>query len=56
MVAVPERIGTPNTAAGDSGPEGLAFIPAEDSPLPDTPMLAVGNEISGSVTLWEFGG
>ncbi|MER7797024.1 choice-of-anchor I family protein [Microbacterium sp. NPDC096154] len=38
-------------AAGDLGPEGLDFIPAADSPT-GKPMLAVGNEITGSTTLW----
>jgi len=54
-VSLTEDDGTPNPAAGDSGPEGLEFIAAGDSPT-DDPVLAVGNEISGSVTLWEFGG
>lgn len=36
---------------GDLGPEGLAFIAAEDSPT-DKPMLAVGNEVSGTTTLY----
>ncbi|GGC63249.1 choice-of-anchor I family protein [Marinobacter halophilus] len=37
--------------AGDLGPEGLAFIAAEDSPNGE-PMLAVGNEVSGTTTLY----
>lgn len=37
--------------AGDVAPEGLAFIPAAESPT-GAPMLAVGNEVSGSTTLW----
>ena len=45
--------GTPNTDAGDSGPEGVALIPRTASAI-DAPMLATGNEISGSVTLWAF--
>lgn len=40
--------------AGDLGPEGLAFIPAEGSPTGE-PMLAVGNEVSGTTTLFEIG-
>lgn len=38
-------------AAGDLGPEGLAFIAAEDSPTGE-PMLAVGSEVSGTTTLF----
>jgi hypothetical protein len=37
--------------AGDLGPEGVAFITAEDSPN-GQPMLVVGNEISGTTTLY----
>ncbi|TDT63115.1 choice-of-anchor I family protein [Frigoribacterium sp. PhB116] len=39
------------SAAGDLGPEGLAFIPAADSATGE-PMLAVGNEVSGTTTLF----
>ena len=39
------------TRAGDLGPEGLAFISADDSPIGE-PMLAVGNEVSGSTTMY----
>ncbi|WP_407320423.1 choice-of-anchor I family protein [Isoptericola halotolerans] len=42
-------------AAGDLGPEGLAFIAAEDSPTGE-PALAVGNEVSGSTTLYAIDG
>lgn len=38
-------------AAGDLGPEGVAFIAAAVSPT-GAPMLAVGNEVSGSTTLY----
>lgn len=37
--------------AGDLGPEGLAFITADNSPN-GAPMLAVGNEVSGTTTLY----
>jgi DNA-binding beta-propeller fold protein YncE len=40
-------------AAGDLGPEGVAFIPAATSPT-GTPLLAVGNEVSGTTTLFEI--
>jgi DNA-binding beta-propeller fold protein YncE len=39
--------------AGDLGPEGLHFIAACDSPTGE-PMLAVGNEISGTTTLYSI--
>lgn len=54
--------GTTNPAVGDLGPESIIFIPALDSPakLPilggrariPVPMLAVGNEVSGTTTLY----
>ncbi|MDL0431142.1 choice-of-anchor I family protein [Marinobacter sp. TBZ242] len=40
-----------NGMAGDLGPEGLTFIAAADSPN-GKPMLAVGNEVSGTTTLF----
>ncbi|GGH48739.1 choice-of-anchor I family protein [Microbacterium album] len=39
------------SAAGDLGPEGVAFIPAAQSPTGE-PLLAVGNEVSGTTTLF----
>lgn len=39
--------------AGDLGPEGLAFIPAAQSPS-GSALLAVGNEVSGSTTLYSI--
>lgn len=42
-----------NTAeAGDLGPEGLAFVTAENSPT-GKPLLLVANEISGTTTIWQ---
>jgi 2',3'-cyclic-nucleotide 2'-phosphodiesterase / 3'-nucleotidase / 5'-nucleotidase len=44
--------GIPNAAAGDLGPEGLAFVPASDSPNGKA-LVIVGNEISGSTRVYE---
>ncbi|QYK04856.1 choice-of-anchor I family protein [Shewanella zhangzhouensis] len=38
--------------AGDLGPESIKFISADDSPS-GQPLLVVGNEVSGSVTLYQ---
>lgn len=38
---------------GDLAPEGMAFIHAEQSPTGNA-MLAIGNEISGTVSVWEI--
>ena len=40
-------------AAGDVGPEGMAFIPAASSPNGE-PLLAVGFEVSGSTTIYSL--
>jgi hypothetical protein len=37
---------------GDLAPEGMKFVAAEDSPT-GKPLLIVGNEISGSVAVWQ---
>ena len=44
--------GTANPEAGDSGIEGLIFVPAEKSPT-STNLIVVGNETSGTTTVWE---
>ncbi|MGJ9423829.1 choice-of-anchor I family protein [Aeromicrobium sp. CF3.5] len=40
-------------AAGDLGPESIAFVAAEDSPT-EAAMLAVGNEVSGTTTYFSI--
>lgn len=41
-------------AAGDLGPESLVVIPADQSPIAGVPLLAVGNEVSGTTTLFRI--
>lgn len=45
--------GVPNPAALDLGAEGLAFVSADDGPN-GNPLLIVGNEVSGSTTVFEI--
>ncbi len=40
--------------AGDSGPEGITFVTAHDSPT-RRPLLVVGNEVSGTTTTYDIG-
>lgn len=40
-------------AAGDLGPEGLAFIPAASSPNGKN-LLVAGNEVSGTTTVFQI--
>lgn len=40
-----------STIGPDSGPEGMVFVPASSSPT-GSALLAVGNEVSGTVNLW----
>lgn len=44
--------GSPNPEAGDTGPEGLIFVSREHSPT-GKPLVIVGNETSGTTTVWE---
>lgn len=39
--------------AGDLGPEGMKFVPAERSPF-GVPMLVVGNEVSGTTSVYRI--
>ncbi len=39
--------------SGDSAPEGMTFVMAEDSPTGEA-LLIVGNEVSGTVAVWQI--
>lgn len=39
--------------AGDLGPEGIHFVTAVDSPI-GAPLLLVGNEVSGTTSVWQL--
>ncbi|MES9944374.1 MAG: choice-of-anchor I family protein [Candidatus Thiodiazotropha sp.] len=45
--------GSTNPLVGDLGPEGITFIAEDDSPV-DTPLLVVGNEASGTTTIYSI--
>jgi hypothetical protein len=40
-------------AAGDLGPECIKFVPADESPN-GAPILIVGNEVSGTTTIYSI--
>jgi hypothetical protein len=46
-------LNTRTGSTGDRGPEGLSFIPAEQSPN-GKPLLIVGHEVSGTTTVMQI--
>ena len=44
---------TSTLADGDISPEGLAFVPAAQSPS-GKPLLLAGHEVSGTLAVWEL--
>jgi DNA-binding beta-propeller fold protein YncE len=47
------RVPGDDPQVGDLGPEGLAFIAADDSPI-DRPLLVVGSEVSGTTAIFRI--
>jgi hypothetical protein len=47
------HLNTRSGTTGDTGPEGLAFVPAGKSPN-GRPLLIVGNEVSGTTAIYQL--
>ena len=41
-------------SAKDRGPEGILFVPADESPIPGEPLLVVGYEYSESLVVYRI--
>nr|WP_255721116.1 MULTISPECIES: choice-of-anchor I family protein [unclassified Photobacterium] len=46
-------VGEGNDISGDLAPEGMTFVEAKNSPT-QKPLVIIGNEISGSIAVWEI--